>query len=102
MQGSVASKETTGEGTELIDHVASEAGVDKKAAKKAITAFVEGIIESVKKGEDVMLPGFGKFSMRETPARQGRNPATGETIEIAAGRRLSFMPAKAIREQLQA
>lgn len=86
---------------ELIDHVATEAGVDKKAAKKAITAFVEGILDAVKKGEEVMLPGFGKFSMRETPARQGRNPATGEAIEIAAGRRLAFMPAKAIRESLQ-
>ncbi len=87
---------------ELIDHVATEASIDKKAAKKAVTAFIEGIIDTVKKGEEVMLPGFGKFSMRDTPARQGRNPATGETIDIPAGKRLSFMPAKAIREQLQA
>jgi DNA-binding protein HU-beta len=85
---------------ELIDHVATEAGVDKKAAKKAITAFVEGIMEAVKKGDDVILPGFGKFMMRDTPARTGRNPSTGEPIDIAAGRRMAFIPAKAVKDSM--
>ncbi len=87
--------------TDLIDHVAKEADIDKKAAKKAMTAFVEGIIQAVKSEGELLLPGFGKFVMRETKERQGRNPSTGETIEIPAGKRLGFMPAKAIREQIQ-
>jgi DNA-binding protein HU-beta len=89
-------------GPELIDHVASESDIDKKTARKAIQTFLETIMDTVKKGDDVVLPGFGKFSMRETPARQGRNPSTGEPIDIAAGHRLSFMPAKAVREAMQA
>ncbi len=86
---------------DLIDHVAKEAEIDKKAAKRAVTAFVDGIIEAVKTEGELMLPGFGKFSLRETQARQGRNPSTGEPIEIPAGKRFVFMPAKVIRDQIQ-
>jgi DNA-binding protein HU-beta len=98
--GATIQWETIVKAPELIDHVAAEAGIDKKAAKKAVTAFVEGIVDSVKKGEEVVLPGFGKFAMKDTPARTGRNPSTGEPIDIAAGKRLSFAPAKAIRDQM--
>ncbi len=85
---------------ELIEHVANEAGVDKKAARKALVAFINGIVEAVKKGEDVMLPGFGKFGMKDMPARTGRNPSTGEPIEIAASRRISFSPSKAVKDAI--
>jgi DNA-binding protein HU-beta len=86
--------------SELIDHVASVAGVEKNAAKKVIDAVLSGIVDAAKKGDDVNLAGFGKFKVKESPARQGRNPATGETIEIAASRKLGFTPAKQVKDAL--
>ena len=85
---------------DLIDHVASEAGVEKNVAKRAVEAVFAGIVDAAKKGEDVNLSGFGKFKVKESPARQGRNPATGETIEIAASRKLGFSPAKQVKDTL--
>jgi DNA-binding protein HU-beta len=85
---------------DLIDHVASEAGVEKSAAKKAVEAVLAGIVDAAKKGEEVNLPGFGKFKVKDSPARQGRNPATGETIDIAASRKLGFSPAKQVKDAL--
>ena len=57
---------------ELIDHVASEAGIEKSAARKAVDAVFAGIVEAAKKGDEVNLPGFGKFKVKDSPARQGR------------------------------
>ena len=85
---------------DLIDHVSREAGMEKGAAKKAIEAVLAGIVEAVKKGEEVNLPGFGRFKVKDSPARQGRSPATGETIEIAASRKLGFSPAKQVKDAL--
>src|ERR1700756_2096631 len=85
---------------DLIDYVASEAGVAKTAAKKAVEAVFAGIVDAAKKGEEVNFPGFGKFKVKDSPARQGRNPATGETIEIAASRKLGFSPAKQVKDAL--
>jgi len=85
---------------DLIDHVASEAGVEKSAAKMAVDAVFAGIVEAAKKGEEVSLPGFGKFKVKDSPARQGRNPSSGETIEIAASRKLGFSPAKQVKDAL--
>jgi DNA-binding protein HU-beta len=85
---------------DLIDYVASEAGVEKTAAKKAVEAVFAGIVDAAKKGEEVNLPGFGKFKVKDSPARQGRNPGTGETIEIAASRKLGFSPAKQVKDAL--
>ena len=85
---------------DLIDHVGREAGMEKSAAKKAVDAVFAGIVDAAKKGEEVNLPGFGKFKVKDSPARQGRNPATGETIEIAASKKLGFSPAKQVKEAL--
>ena len=85
---------------DLIDHVTSEAGVEKSAAKKAVDAVFAGIVKAAKQGEEVNLAGFGKFKVKDSPARQGRNPATGETIEIAASRKLGFSPAKQVKDAL--
>ena len=85
---------------DLIDLVASEAGVEKSAAKKAIDAVFAGIVKAAKQGEEVNLAGFGKFKVKDSPARQGRNPGTGETIEIAASRKLGFSPAKQVKDAL--
>jgi DNA-binding protein HU-beta len=84
----------------LIDHVASEAGIEKSAAKKAVEAVLTGIVDAAQKGDEVNLPGFGKFKVKDSPARQGRNPATGATIEIAASRKLGFTPAKQVKDAL--
>ena len=86
--------------TDLIDHVAAEAGLEKNAARKAIEAALAGIVDAVRKGEEVNLAGFGKFKVKDSPARQGRNPATGATIEIAASRKLGFSPAKPVKDAL--
>ena len=85
---------------ELIDHVVSTAGVDKNAAKKAVDAVIGVIVDAAKKGEEVNLPGFGKFKVKDSPARQGRNPSTGEVIDIAASRKLAFSPAKQVKDAL--
>jgi DNA-binding protein HU-beta len=85
--------------TDLIDHVASEAGIEKSAAK-AVDAVFAGIVEAAKKGDEVNLPGFGKFKVKDSPTCHGRNPATGETIEIAASRKLGFSPVKQVKDAL--
>ena len=85
---------------DLIDHVAREAGMEKRAATKAVEAVFAGIVDAAKKGEEINLPGFGRFKVKDSPARQGRNPATGETIEIAASRKLGFSPAKQVKDAL--
>ena len=86
--------------TDLIDHVATEAGLETNAARKAIEAALGGIVGAVKKGDEVNLAGFGKFKVKDSPARQGRNPATGATIQIAASRKLGFTPAKPVKDAL--
>ena len=86
--------------TDLIDHVAAEAGLEKNAARKAIETALAGIVDAVRKGEEVNLTGFGKFKVKDSPARQGRNPATGAVIEIAASRKLGFSPAKPVKDVL--
>ena len=86
--------------TDLIDYVADEAGLEKSAAKKAVDAVFTAIVDAAKKGEEVNLAGFGKFKPKDSAARQGRNPATGETIEIAASRKLGFSPAKQVKDAL--
>jgi DNA-binding protein HU-beta len=85
---------------DLIDHVSRAAGMEKGAAKKAVDAVFVGIVDAAKKGEEVNLPGFGRFKVKDSPARQGRNPATGETIEIAASKKLGFSPAKQVKDAL--
>jgi DNA-binding protein HU-beta len=85
---------------DLIDHVVSEAGVEKSTARKAIDAVFAGIVEAARKGEEVNLTGFGKFKVKDSPARQGRNPSTGEPMEIAASKKLSFSAAKPVKDAL--
>ena len=86
--------------TDLIEQVAAEAGLEKARAKKAVEAVIAGIVDAAKRGDEVNLTGFGKFKVKDSPARQGRNPATGESIEIAASRKLGFSPAKQVKDTL--
>jgi len=86
--------------SELIEKVATEAGLEKAQARKAIDALVSAVTSAAKGGDSVAVTGFGQFKVKDSPARQGRNPATGETIEIAAARKLTFAPAKAVKDLL--
>jgi len=80
--------------------VAAEQGLDKAAAKRVIDATLKAITDAAKKGDEVSLPGFGKFKVANRPAREGRNPATGATLTIAASKKVSFTPAKALKDAL--
>ena len=76
--------------TDLVSSISAKAGLSKSDAKKALDATVEAISEALKAGEKVSLVGFGTFSVNERPARQGINPATNETITIAAKKIAKF------------
>ncbi|GAJ30267.1 HU family DNA-binding protein [Acidomonas methanolica] len=86
--------------TDLIDRIATATGSTKADAKTALDTVFSSIVEAAVKGDEVSIPGFGKFEVRETAARQGRNPRTGETIEIAASKKLAFSPAKHVKDAL--
>ena len=84
--------------SELIDAVAASADISKAAAGRAIDAVVESVTDALKRDEQVTLIGFGTFSVKERSARTGRNPQTGETIEIAAAKIPSFKAGKALKD----
>lgn len=85
---------------DLADLLAADHGLTKADARKAVDAIFTGIAEAAAKGDEIALNGFGKFKVKDTPAREGRNPSTGETIAIAASRKLGFAPAKALKDKL--
>ena len=84
--------------TELVAAVAEKADLSKKEADAAVKAFIDSVAEELKKGEKVQLVGFGTFEVSERAARQGRNPQTGETIEIAASKTPRFKAGKALKD----
>ena len=81
----------------LIDVVSEKLGTTKKDAGAALDAIVEAIIEAVAEGQEVSISGFGKFGVSERAAREGRNPATGETITIEASKSPKFKAASAFK-----
>ncbi len=83
---------------ELINQVAKNAGLTKKAATAAVNTFIETIVKALKKGQKVPIAGFGTFMVRRTKKRKGRNPRTGEEITIPAKKRPIFKPGKMLRE----
>lgn len=83
--------------SELIANVAEETGLSAQQASAAVTAALDGIAQGVAAGESVALAGFGTFERRQRAARTGRNPQTGEPIEIAASSAPAFKPAAAFR-----
>ncbi|NBU28747.1 MAG: HU family DNA-binding protein [Caulobacteraceae bacterium] len=86
---------------DIIDAVASK---DDKLTKAQAKAIVDGVFAAIRdaaiKGEEVSVPGFGKFKVQDKPARTGRNPSTGAAIEIAASKKVVFQPAKALKDAL--
>ena len=86
--------------SELIDAVASKSGMSKADADKTIEAFFSVVTEAVKNGDKVAWPGFGSFSTSESAARTGRNPQTGEAVNIAASTRMKFTASSALKGEL--
>ncbi len=86
--------------TELIAAMADKAGISKKDSEAALKAFIDTVTEELQKGEKVQLVGFGTFEISERAAREGRNPQTGETMQIAASRNPKFKAGKALKDQL--
>ncbi len=87
--------------TELINAVAEATDLSKKDAGKAVDAVFDTILNALAKGEKVQLIGFGNFEVRHRAARKGRNPQTGEEIEIPASKVPAFKPGKALKEAVK-
>jgi DNA-binding protein HU-beta len=86
--------------TDLINKVAELGELSKKDAGKAVDAVLDAISESLKAKESVQIVGFGTFKVSFKPARQGRNPSTGQTIEIAASNKVSFSPGATLKNSV--
>ncbi|MCA1064477.1 HU family DNA-binding protein (plasmid) [Rossellomorea sp. AcN35-11] len=87
--------------TELINSVSVQAELTKKDATKAVDAVFDTIQASLVKGDKVQLIGFGNFEVRERAGRKGRNPQTGEEIEISASKVPAFKPGKQLKEAIK-
>jgi DNA-binding protein HU-beta len=85
---------------EFIDQVADRAGLSKKDASEAVDAVLETIESALKRGSDVVFSGFGKFSVSQRAAREGRNPATGAKIQIAATKVPKFTAGAALKKSV--
>jgi DNA-binding protein HU-beta len=83
---------------ELVLALAERTETDRRTADEMLTAFTDVVTETVSTGEPVAISGFCKFARRDSPARMGRNPATGETIRISAKRRVRVTPLKAFKD----
>ena len=84
--------------TELVAAMAEKTQLSKKDAEAALKAFVDVVSEEMKKGEKVQLVGFGTFEVSERAAREGRNPQTGETMQISASKAPKFKAGKALKD----
>ena len=84
--------------TDLINKVSEIAALDRKTADKAVNAVFEALSHAFDSGEKVQIMGFGSFEMRERAARTGRNPSTGESIEIPASTTPVFKASKALKK----
>ena len=88
--------------SDLAAKVAEAHNVSHTHAKAVIDVFLKELISGASAGAEIALPGFGKFKVKESPEREGRNPANGEKIKIAASKKLTFAPAKAVKDSLNA
>ncbi len=86
--------------TELIDGLANKLGVNKAEAEKAINIVLDDIVAALRQGERVNISGFGTFSVSSRRPRTGRNPKTGESIQIAASRSAKFKAGKQLKDSL--
>ncbi|QPC47552.1 HU family DNA-binding protein [Mangrovibacillus cuniculi] len=87
--------------TDLVSNVMESAELSKKDAAAAVDAIFDSIQTTLAKGDKVQLIGFGNFEVKERAARKGRNPQTGEEIEIAASKNPSFKPGKQLKDSVK-
>jgi len=85
---------------ELLEAVADAAGVSKADAERTVGAFFDIVVSSTKGGDKVAWPGFGSFSTSERPARTGRNPQTGEPVQIKASTAMKFSASSTLKSAL--
>ncbi|HYL79463.1 MAG TPA: HU family DNA-binding protein [Candidatus Acidoferrum sp.] len=86
---------------DLVERMAKEAKITKKAAETALDSFTSGVRDSLKKGKRVSLVGFGTFSIGKRAARNGRNPQTGEAIKIKAAKVPRFKAGKTVKDAVR-
>ena len=86
---------------ELINAIVAKSEMSKKDADVALSAVIDSIKDALKAGEKVQIVGFGTFSVKERAARTGKNPSTGETIQIAACKVPAFAAGKALKDAIQ-
>ena len=86
---------------DLVKLVSEKTGISKEAAGKVQKAVIEAISSTLEKGDSVSLIGFGSFKVIERAAREGRNPSTGEKMQIPASKAVKFTPSKVLKERIQ-
>ena len=86
---------------ELVDSLAAKAGVPRPRAEELVNFFLDDITEGLRKGDKVNISGFGTFTVSNRKARTGRNPKTGEPIDIPASRSAKFKPGKNLKDALE-
>ncbi|MGJ7043400.1 DNA-binding protein HU-beta [Shinella sp. BE166] len=85
---------------EIADKIAADNGLTKVQAKGIVEAVFQAIVDAAGSDAETSIPGFGKFKVKASPEREGRNPATGEKMTVAASKKLTFAPAKALKDAL--
>jgi DNA-binding protein HU-beta len=85
---------------DLVEALANKLGINRNDAEKAVNIVLDDIVHALKQGERVNISGFGTFSVSNREARTGRNPKTGEAIEISASRSAKFKPGKQLKDSL--
>lgn len=86
---------------DIVKKVQDTIGVSRADAERAVETFIDCVVGSLKSGEEVSVSGLGIFATKARPAREGRNPRTGETIRISASRTAKFRPAKALKDAVR-
>ncbi len=87
---------------DIVDRIYEKVGLSKKEAQEIIEIIIDTITETLKEGETVKITGFGTFTVRKKAPRKGRNPKTGEEVEISARRVVSFRPSNILKEKVNA
>ena len=84
----------------IADQVAETYGLTKTDARKIVDAIFTAVVDAAANGNEVSINGFGKFKVKSSPAREGRNPATGQAMQIAASKKLGFSAGKVVKDKL--
>jgi DNA-binding protein HU-beta len=85
---------------EIADKIATDHSLTKAQGKAIVESVFAAVIGAATSGAETSIPGFGKFKVKDAPEREGRNPATGAVMKVAASKKLTFTPAKAVKDAL--